>query len=166
MAYNLGPDCTTPSPSWRLVEATQRQVDEISKRILSLPIAEIRKLGYRPPSLPQGVPEPGKDIEISTTEITARDGAQIQLRLYKPKVTDTDLPLFFNIHGGGTWNPMEYAVRASLQHNNKSYRVGYGDARNRGSPKPTYCAKEQDFSSECRLSQVGLNPFRSGKGIH
>ncbi|KAK5444214.1 hypothetical protein LTS15_010567 [Exophiala xenobiotica] len=99
------PDWPAPSPSWRSVEAAQKQVDEISKQVLALPIAELRKLGYRPPPLPQDVPNPGKDIDISTIEITVRDSTKVPLRLYKRKIAgadaDADAPLFFDIHGGG-----------------------------------------------------------------
>ncbi|OQU97177.1 hypothetical protein CLAIMM_03152 [Cladophialophora immunda] len=94
-------DWAKPSTSWASVDAAQREIDKISAKILELPIAELRQIGYRAPPLPPDVPEPGRDIDISTIEIAVTDGTKIPLRIYKAKVAGAGSPLFFNIHGGG-----------------------------------------------------------------
>jgi acetyl esterase/lipase len=94
-------DWATPSTSWASVDAAQREIDKLSAAVLELPIAELRQIGYRAPPLPLDVPEPGREIDISTIEVAVRDGTKVPLRIYKRIVADADSPLFFNIHGGG-----------------------------------------------------------------
>ncbi|EXJ87218.1 hypothetical protein A1O3_04177 [Capronia epimyces CBS 606.96] len=99
---------SSPSPSWSQVAEAQKKVDELSKQVLALPIADLRAIKYRPAALPEDIPQPGIDIDISTIEVPVRDGAKIPLRVYRAKAASANqLPdsdgavLFFNIHGGG-----------------------------------------------------------------
>ena len=94
-------DWSTPAVAWGSVAAAQQENDEISRKVLALPLSEFRAFGYRPPPLPDNAPTPGKDIDISTSEIAVRDGTRIQLRLYKPHIAESRKLLFFNVHGGG-----------------------------------------------------------------
>ncbi|KIV81006.1 hypothetical protein PV11_08460 [Exophiala sideris] len=94
-------DSSIAACSWGSVATSQRQVDEISKNALQLPIAELRAFGYRPPPLPRDAPVSGKDIEKSSLDIVVRDGTEIRLAIYKPIGAVSNALLFFNIHGGG-----------------------------------------------------------------
>ncbi|KAK5207783.1 hypothetical protein LTS03_005969 [Exophiala xenobiotica] len=94
-------DSSIAALSWGSVATSQSQVDEISKQAFQLPIAELRALGYRPPTLPKDAPVPGKDIEKSSLDIAVRDSTEIRLAIYKPIGPVSNALLFFNIHGGG-----------------------------------------------------------------
>jgi hypothetical protein len=95
-------DWSSPATAWHSVAAAQKKNDDIAREVLALPLAEFRALGYRPPPLPTNAPIPGKDIDISTLEITVRDGAKVSLRLFQPRMAEAGKLLFFNAHGGGT----------------------------------------------------------------
>ncbi|KAK5257913.1 hypothetical protein LTR40_008954, partial [Exophiala xenobiotica] len=94
-------DSSIAALSWGSVATSQSQVDEISKQAFQLPIAQLRALGYRPPTLPKDAPVPGKDIEKSSLDIAVRDSTEIRLAIYKPIGPVSNALLFFNIHGGG-----------------------------------------------------------------
>ncbi|KAG9529386.1 hypothetical protein KCU93_g3575, partial [Aureobasidium melanogenum] len=63
-------------------------------------IDEFRGNWKRPATYPSCVPDQGFSIDHKV--IQAADGANIELRVYKPSdADDYDLPLFFILHGGG-----------------------------------------------------------------
>lgn len=66
-------------------------------------IDEFRGNWKRPATYPSCVPDQGFSIDHKV--IQAADGANIELRVYKPSdADDYDLPLFFILHGGGRVN--------------------------------------------------------------
>lgn len=54
-----------------------------------------------PPALPEGCPEPGRDVFISKMKVPVRDGTQIEIQIYRPPEPRTDAALVFRMHGGG-----------------------------------------------------------------
>jgi acetyl esterase/lipase len=54
-----------------------------------------------PPALPEGCPEPGRDVFISKMKVPVRDGTQIEIQIYRPSEPRTDAALVFRMHGGG-----------------------------------------------------------------
>ncbi|ETS81646.1 hypothetical protein PFICI_06648 [Pestalotiopsis fici W106-1] len=54
-----------------------------------------------PPAIPDGCPEPGKDVFISQMKVTVRDGTEIEIQIYRPPELRTDAALVFRMHGGG-----------------------------------------------------------------
>jgi acetyl esterase/lipase len=89
------------NPAWETVAAKQSEIDELSRKLLALPIEEFRKITYRPPPLPEDAPVPGIDLNITKHEVTVRDGTKISIRIYKPIFAPDVALLFFNVHGGG-----------------------------------------------------------------
>ncbi|PMD33045.1 lipase esterase family protein [Hyaloscypha variabilis F] len=89
------------NPAWESVASKQSEIDKISGKLLALPIEEFRKITYRPPPLPEDVPTPGKDLNITHCEVSVKDGTKISIRIYKPLDPPDAALLFFNVHGGG-----------------------------------------------------------------
>lgn len=111
------------NPAWDSVASQQKGLDELSKKIFSLPIKEFRALKYRPPPLPEDIPVPGRDINIAHHEIDVRDGTKIALRIYTPIHPPRCALLFFNLHGGGKL-PTERCKRFSRIQLTKGGRLG------------------------------------------
>ncbi|KAK5026348.1 hypothetical protein LTR13_009962 [Exophiala sideris] len=49
--------------------------------------------------MPEGVPEPGRDYQVSDQQIPMRDGATVELRVYKPLKTKGNALLILKAHG-------------------------------------------------------------------
>lgn len=93
------------NPAWESVASKQSEADRISRKLLALPIEQLRALTYRPPPLPEDTPTPEKDLYITQHEVAVRDGMKIPIRIYKPITPLHDALLFFNVHGGGNSSP-------------------------------------------------------------
>lgn len=80
----------------------QDQLDKNFAALWSLPLAELKD-AYRnaPVALPEGVPESGKDYEVSNQQIRMRDGTEIELRMYRPMKRVENATLVLKAHGGG-----------------------------------------------------------------
>lgn len=94
-------ESASPSVEWESVASLQTRKEELSSFIWSLPIKELRALGYVAPPLPADVPSPDGDIFITEQSIATRDGHMIGLRIYSPLTSLSSNLLFFNAHGGG-----------------------------------------------------------------
>ena len=69
------------------------------KTLWSLPVDEMRKtLSDAPQMRPEDCPS---DMDITHQMVTVSDGAEIEIRIYKPKDGKPGLPLFLVLHGGG-----------------------------------------------------------------
>ncbi|PGH28273.1 hypothetical protein AJ80_00164 [Polytolypa hystricis UAMH7299] len=65
-------------------------VDDFKKNIESLPFA-----------VPEGWPEPGRDVDISYMKAPVRDGTALELKVYRSKSSRENATLIFRMHGGG-----------------------------------------------------------------
>lgn len=66
-------------------------MDEFKKNILSFSFA-----------VPEGCPEPGRDIKIEYMKAPVRDGTGLELKVYRGKATvGGGATLVFRMHGGG-----------------------------------------------------------------
>lgn len=92
---------SNPHSEWENIAESQRKIDEKLEALYELPINEFRKTPYQPPPLSVHAPEPGRDLDISESQVTVRDGTKIGVRIYRPLVVSKNHVLFFNIHGGG-----------------------------------------------------------------
>ncbi|CAK7232066.1 hypothetical protein SCUCBS95973_008136 [Sporothrix curviconia] len=102
MAASRYAHLSAPDPAWLSVAEKHAPLDALAAEVYRLPLAEFRKVPYRPSPLPSNVPQPDTDITIRTDSATARDGASIGLRIYAPVGEAKEKrPLFYNIHGGG-----------------------------------------------------------------
>lgn len=54
-----------------------------------------------PPAIPEGCPEPDRDIKIEYTKAPARDGTLLELKVYKSVNVQSNAALVFRTHGGG-----------------------------------------------------------------
>ncbi|KAK9777149.1 putative Lipase esterase family protein [Seiridium cardinale] len=89
------------SPEWARVAPEHEKIERVIETLYSLPIAEFRKVPYRPPPMSTDVPIPGRDISIREAKVPVRDGHDISIRIYEPLNLGQNHMLFFNIHGGG-----------------------------------------------------------------
>lgn len=80
----------------------QAELDVSSKVLWELPLNEF-KLAWKslPPILAEDDPVIGRDIQITHQLVPARDGTNIEIRIYKPLNPQVRAPLFLNAHGGG-----------------------------------------------------------------
>lgn len=90
-----------PDAAWLAVAEAHAPLDALASKMYSLPIAEFRKVPYKPGPLPDNIPQPGVNINIRTDTVVVRDGASIGVRIYEPLKRHSGHPLFFNVHGGG-----------------------------------------------------------------
>lgn len=90
------------SEEWELVAAIQKKKDELSRKLIALPIEHYRAVGYRPPPIPEDSPVLGKDLNIVQKEVSVRDGTKILIRIYTSINPSRGSLLFFNAHGGGS----------------------------------------------------------------
>ncbi|KAJ4322159.1 hypothetical protein N0V84_004994 [Fusarium piperis] len=91
---------SVPHPDWEQIAKDRDDLENKLDELYQKPIHEFRKVPYVPPPLPPNVPEPGRDISISDSSVTVRDGASIRIRVYKPLGIGKGHTLFLNIHGG------------------------------------------------------------------
>ncbi|KAK6077390.1 lipase esterase [Seiridium cupressi] len=89
------------SPEWARVAPEHEKIERVIETLYGLPIAEFRKVPYRPPPISTDVPIPGCDISIREAKVPVRDGHDISIRIYEPLNLGQSHMLFFNIHGGG-----------------------------------------------------------------
>jgi len=75
-------------------------LDEFRKAWDSFPIA-----------LFEGGPEVDKDFTVSHQHVPVRDGAQIEIKIYKPSEPKENAVLFFVTHGGGEYPKKRRDVR-------------------------------------------------------
>ncbi|CAK7234688.1 hypothetical protein SBRCBS47491_009033 [Sporothrix bragantina] len=95
-----------PDLAWLSVAEKHAPLDALSAEIYRLPLAEFRKVPYKPGPLPSNAPQPDKDLSIRSDTVTVRDGTTIGLRIYEPVTQantkgNTRKLLFYNVHGGG-----------------------------------------------------------------
>lgn len=62
-----------------------------------------------PLSLPDGCPEPGKDVLITQDHVTVRDGTSIEIQIYKSPNVQKNAALVFRTHSGG-WTVCKHEV--------------------------------------------------------
>ena len=88
------------NPSFAEVKDT---LDAQFKSLWALPLRDFKQAWLDAPvPLPEGCPQPGKDIDISDHEAVARDGTKLGIRVYKSIKTQVDnATLYFKAHGGG-----------------------------------------------------------------
>ncbi|OAP62321.1 hypothetical protein AYL99_04524 [Fonsecaea erecta] len=87
-------------PNFALLQA---DVDRNFADLWSLPLEEFKAAWLSAPvPLPDNCPEPGKDYEVLDQEAAVRDGAKIELKIYKPSTSSsTPSVLILKSHGGG-----------------------------------------------------------------
>lgn len=83
-------------------EPLKETIDKRFTALWSLPLDDL-KTAYRtaPVAFPEGVPQAGKEYQVSDQEIPMRDGAKIGLRVYRPIKTKENAMLVLKAHGGG-----------------------------------------------------------------
>jgi acetyl esterase/lipase len=54
-----------------------------------------------PPLLPDYCPKPDKDVLTSTRMVPVRDGAEVEIKIYKSPNVERNAALVFKMHGGG-----------------------------------------------------------------
>jgi hypothetical protein len=79
----------------------KENVDKTFAEIWELPMDEFRASWRAPPVLPEDIPVPGNQIEITHQKVPVRDGSEVELRVYKAKNPVKDAVLFLVAHGGG-----------------------------------------------------------------
>jgi acetyl esterase/lipase len=60
-----------------------------------------RKNWELPVQIPEWAPKEGKDVLTSTRQVPVRDGAQVEIRLYKSPNVQKNAALVLKMHGGG-----------------------------------------------------------------
>ena len=84
----------------------KEEADRNFAALWSLPLDDFKNAWLTAPiALPEGVPEPGKDYQVSDQQIPMRDGAKVGLRVYKPMKDTKNAVLVLKAHGGGTTYP-------------------------------------------------------------
>lgn len=65
-------------------------------------MAEFKEL-FRtaPPALPEGCPEPGRDVAITYEKVRVRDGAEVEVKIWKSTTPRKNSALVLRMHGGG-----------------------------------------------------------------
>lgn len=67
-----------------------------------MPLADLKNI-FRtaPPAIPENWPQPGKDVAITYTKVNVRDGAQVELKIWKSTTPRKNSALVLRMHGGG-----------------------------------------------------------------
>lgn len=95
---------STPDSEWLQVADEHAKADEAAAKLYALPIEEFRKIPYRPPLLASYAPVEGRDVQITKSHVTVRDGTSIGVRIYQYISNEKSTlfaPIYYNIHGGG-----------------------------------------------------------------
>ena len=67
----------------------------------SRPIDEFKRLWDQTTASPPGCPKEGEDVLTETRNIPMRDGAQVEIKVYKAKDKKPGSALMMRFHGGG-----------------------------------------------------------------
>lgn len=90
----------------------QQQIKDTMSATWALPLSEIRTIFKdTPPSLPKETPQ---DLNITHEMIPVRDGAKIELRIYKSKTVPKNALLYFNSHGGGIEDIFQQEIKLEI----------------------------------------------------
>lgn len=85
----------------------KEETDRNFAALWTLPLDEFKNAWLTAPvGFPEGVPEPGKDYQVSDQQISVTDGAKIGLRVYRPIKDTKNATLVLKAHGGGTTYPL------------------------------------------------------------
>jgi acetyl esterase/lipase len=80
----------------------REELDKNFAVLWSLPLDEFKTAWLTAPLvLPGGAPEPGKDYEVADQQIPMKDGAEVELRVYRPMKWTENATLVLKAHGGG-----------------------------------------------------------------
>lgn len=80
----------------------QAAVDGHLKPLFKLPISQLRAAILAAPQVfPEGTPMPGDHFSLSHERVQVRDGAMVEVRIYKPTGACNNAPLVLVAHGGG-----------------------------------------------------------------
>lgn len=69
---------------------------------LDIPLEELKTIfKSAPPAIPEGCPQPGKDVAITYNKVNVRDGAEVELKIWRSTKPQFNSALVFRMHGGG-----------------------------------------------------------------
>lgn len=78
------------------------ELDKNFAVLWSLPLDEFKTAWLTAPLvLPDGAPMPDQDYEVADQQIPMRDGAEVELRVYRPMKRTENATLVLKAHGGG-----------------------------------------------------------------
>ncbi|KAM5352564.1 hypothetical protein ACJ41O_005286 [Fusarium nematophilum] len=83
----------------KIKDATDQMVDQMWEPSLSL--ASFRKLWQNDQPAPQGCPREGDDVVTETRQIPMRDGALVEVKVYRARDKKPGSALVMRFHGGG-----------------------------------------------------------------
>jgi hypothetical protein len=111
-------------PDWAtLKDAADKNFEQLWK----LPFEDFKKeWDTFPPALVEDSPVVDKDITIEHVKVPARDGTQIEIRIYKHIKPVQNALLNLNCHGGGMLNQFERRMTTMTNHLG---RMGRGKPR-------------------------------------
>lgn len=67
-----------------------------------MPLDDLKKVfSSAPPQIPEGCPQPGKDLTITYNKVTVRDGGVVELKIWKSIKPQLNAALVLRMHGGG-----------------------------------------------------------------
>ena len=76
--------------AWGIGRTEYLSVDELKQNLIQFQ-----------PVFPEGCPEPVKDFNTYFVKAPMRDGAEIELKVYKGKKAKKDATMVLRLHGGG-----------------------------------------------------------------
>ncbi|KAI1332941.1 esterase [Xylariaceae sp. FL0255] len=164
--FKPGPKNGHMSEKHPVYAGAEKQVAEGMKQVWAGTLEQARSaLASMPVATPERCPEPGKDVLISQKMVPVRDGAKVEIQIYKSPKVEPDAALVLHFHGGGWTVGGHFSEEAEHRYLGALPNVVAASVDYRMAPEHPYPIPANDCYDvlkwcKANASNLGINPER------